>query len=62
MNNTSIKGVKQNFKFMRFSVAYHLTLLLSFKPTYNPYTEPSLEVYSYHVGLKKWVEIGNSGV
>jgi phenylalanyl-tRNA synthetase alpha chain len=35
---------------------------LRFKPTYNPYTEPSLEVYSFHEGLNKWVEIGNSGV
>lgn len=23
---------------------------LRFKPTYNPYTEPSMEVYSYHKG------------
>ncbi|KAH9407740.1 hypothetical protein TYRP_012562 [Tyrophagus putrescentiae] len=35
---------------------------LRFKPTYNPYTEPSMEMYSWHPGLKKWVEIGNSGV
>ncbi|CAG2105904.1 unnamed protein product [Medioppia subpectinata] len=35
---------------------------LRFKPTYNPYTEPSMEMYSYHEGLNKWVEIGNSGV
>lgn len=35
---------------------------LRFKPTYNPYTEPSLEVFSYHAGLKKWVEVGNSGM
>ncbi|XP_050718821.1 phenylalanine--tRNA ligase alpha subunit-like isoform X2 [Eriocheir sinensis] len=35
---------------------------LRFKPTYNPYTEPSMEIYSYHKGLKKWVEIGNSGL
>jgi len=35
---------------------------LRFKPAYNPYTEPSLEIFSYHAGLKKWVEIGNSGV
>lgn len=35
---------------------------LRFKPTYNPYTEPSLEVFSYHQGLKKWVEVGNSGM
>lgn len=35
---------------------------LRFKPAYNPYTEPSLEIFSYHQGLKKWVEIGNSGM
>ncbi|KAJ6657656.1 hypothetical protein lerEdw1_002157 [Lerista edwardsae] len=35
---------------------------LRFKPAYNPYTEPSMEVFSYHQGLKKWVEVGNSGV
>lgn len=35
---------------------------LRFKPAYNPYTEPSLEIFSYHPMLKKWVEIGNSGV
>ena len=35
---------------------------IKFKPTYNPYTEPSMEIFSYHEGLKKWVEIGNSGV
>ncbi|KAG5393292.1 hypothetical protein IGI04_023255 [Brassica rapa subsp. trilocularis] len=35
---------------------------LRFKPAYNPYTEPSMEIFSYHAGLKKWVEIGNSGM
>lgn len=35
---------------------------LRFKPAYNPYTEPSLEIFSYHAGLGKWVEIGNSGM
>lgn len=35
---------------------------LRFKPAYNPYTEPSMEVFGYHTGLKKWVEIGNSGM
>lgn len=35
---------------------------LRFKPAYNPYTEPSMEIFSYHSGLGKWVEIGNSGV
>uniref|UniRef100_A0A8C8XR19 Phenylalanine--tRNA ligase alpha subunit n=1 Tax=Panthera leo TaxID=9689 RepID=A0A8C8XR19_PANLE len=35
---------------------------LRFKPAYNPYTEPSMEVFSYHQGLRKWVEVGNSGI
>lgn len=35
---------------------------LRFKPAYNPYTEPSMEIFSYHEKSKKWVEIGNSGV
>lgn len=35
---------------------------LRFKPAYNPYTEPSMEIFSYHEGLKRWVEVGNSGV
>ncbi|XP_042361800.1 LOW QUALITY PROTEIN: phenylalanine--tRNA ligase alpha subunit-like [Plectropomus leopardus] len=39
---------------------------LRFKPKlrfkHNPYTEPSMEVFSYHEGLQKWVEVGNSGV
>ncbi|RIB00995.1 tRNA synthetases class II core domain (F)-domain-containing protein [Gigaspora rosea] len=35
---------------------------LRFKPAYNPYTEPSMEIFSYHQGLGKWVEMGNSGM
>ncbi|CCA73331.1 probable FRS2-phenylalanine--tRNA ligase beta chain, cytosolic [Serendipita indica DSM 11827] len=35
---------------------------LRFKPAYNPYTEPSLEIFAFHPALKKWVEIGNSGM
>ncbi|BHF82944.1 hypothetical protein SprV_0802608400 [Sparganum proliferum] len=35
---------------------------LRFKPAYNPYTEPSMEIFSYHPGLGKWVEVGNSGI
>ncbi|PVU92954.1 hypothetical protein BB559_003526 [Furculomyces boomerangus] len=35
---------------------------LQFKPAYNPYTEPSLEIFSWHEGFQKWVEIGNSGL
>ena len=33
-----------------------------FKPAYNPYTEPSMEIFGYHPELKKWTEIGNSGM
>lgn len=35
---------------------------LRFKPAFNPYTEPSMEIFSWHEGLKRWVEIGNSGM
>ncbi|MCL5433785.1 MAG: phenylalanine--tRNA ligase subunit alpha [Candidatus Marsarchaeota archaeon] len=35
---------------------------IKFKPTYNPYTEPSMEVLYYHTHFKKWVEIANSGI
>ncbi|KIO18338.1 hypothetical protein M407DRAFT_84064 [Tulasnella calospora MUT 4182] len=35
---------------------------LRFKPAYNPYTEPSLEIFAFHPMLDKWVEIGNSGM
>jgi phenylalanyl-tRNA synthetase alpha chain len=35
---------------------------LRFKPAYNPYTEPSMEIFAFHDQLNKWVEIGNSGV
>lgn len=35
---------------------------LKFKPAYNPYTEPSMEIFSFHEGLGKLIEIGNSGM
>eukprot|EP00898_Chlorokybus_atmophyticus_P004198 jgi/Chlat1/477/Chrsp103S00010 len=35
---------------------------LRFKPAYNPYTEPSMEIFAWHPLLKKWVEVGNSGM
>jgi phenylalanyl-tRNA synthetase alpha chain len=35
---------------------------LRFKPAYNPYTEPSMEIFGFHPMLNKWVEVGNSGV
>lgn len=35
---------------------------IKFKPAYNPYTEPSMEIFCYHPQLKKMIEIGNSGI
>lgn len=35
---------------------------LKFKPAYNPYTEPSMEIFCFHEGLGKLIEIGNSGM
>ncbi|KAI8827113.1 tRNA synthetases class II core domain (F)-domain-containing protein [Fimicolochytrium jonesii] len=35
---------------------------MRFKPAYNPYTEPSMEIFAWHDGLARWVEIGNSGM
>jgi len=35
---------------------------IRFKPTYNPYTEPSMEIFAWHKKMKKWVEVGNSGM
>ncbi|KAF8897670.1 phenylalanine-tRNA ligase [Infundibulicybe gibba] len=33
-----------------------------FKPAYNPYTEPSMEIFAFHPMLDRWVEVGNSGM
>ncbi|PSN19017.1 phenylalanine--tRNA ligase subunit alpha, partial [filamentous cyanobacterium CCP5] len=35
---------------------------VKFKPTYNPYTEPSLEVFAYHPPSQRYLEVGNSGL
>jgi len=35
---------------------------LKFKPAYNPYTEPSMEIFGWHEERKTWMEIGNSGI
>ncbi len=35
---------------------------IKFKPTYNPYTEPSMEALGYNEQLGKWVELINSGI
>lgn len=56
LNLGNLIGVMKEF-FSRLGIQK-----LRFKPAYNPYTEPSMEVFSYHEGLKKWVEVGNSGM
>merc|ERR1711997_1420853 len=33
-----------------------------FKPAYNPYTEPSMEIFGKKPGKGTWMEVGNSGV
>ena len=35
---------------------------IKFYPTYNPYTEPSMQAVAYHPTLKKWVELINCGM
>jgi phenylalanyl-tRNA synthetase alpha chain len=35
---------------------------LRFKPAFNPYTEPSMEIFGFHAGMNKWMEVGNSGM
>merc|ERR1719387_406924 len=50
-----IAVIKEFFK--RMGMTY-----LRFKPAYNPYTEPSMEIFGFHPMLNKWVEVGNSGV
>ncbi|SDJ88295.1 phenylalanyl-tRNA synthetase, alpha subunit [Halovenus aranensis] len=35
---------------------------LEFKPTYNPYTEPSFELFGRHPETGELIEIGNSGI
>jgi len=35
---------------------------IKFKPTYNPYTEPSMECLGYSDTLGRWIELINSGI
>ena len=35
---------------------------LKFKPTFNPYTEPSMEIHYFDEKMDKWYSIGNSGL
>lgn len=35
---------------------------IKFRPTYNPYTEPSMEVLGWNEQLGKWIELINSGM
>jgi len=45
----------------QFYVRLGLTQL-RFKPAYNPYTEPSMEIFAFHPERQKWMEMGNSGI
>ncbi|GJV01933.1 phenylalanine--tRNA ligase alpha subunit, cytoplasmic [Tanacetum coccineum] len=56
LNLGDLQGVLHDF-FSRLGMTK-----LRFKPAYNPYTEPSMEIFGYHEGFKKWVEVGNSGM
>ena len=56
MSLADLKGIITEF-FRRQGITN-----LKFKPAYNPYTEPSMEIFGYHPILKEWCEIGNSGV
>eukprot|EP00915_Cephaloidophora_sp_WS-2016_P003667 GHVH01004936.1.p1 GENE.GHVH01004936.1~~GHVH01004936.1.p1 ORF type:complete len:509 (-),score=77.83 GHVH01004936.1:617-2143(-) len=35
---------------------------LRFKPAYNPYTEPSMEIFGFHEAKNAYMEVGNSGI
>jgi phenylalanyl-tRNA synthetase alpha chain len=47
--------------FEEFYAAFGVTDL-RFKPTYNPYTEPSFELFGRHPETGDLIEIGNSGL
>ena len=51
-----LKGIIHAF-FLKIGISK-----LRFKPAFNPYTEPSMEIFGYQPQLKKWIEIGNSGI
>ncbi|WP_424356750.1 phenylalanine--tRNA ligase subunit alpha [Methanocella sp. MCL-LM] len=58
-DNLSMKDLMGTFK--EFYSRMGITVL-KFKPTYNPYTEPSLEIYGRHPKTNRWIEVGNSGM
>lgn len=35
---------------------------IKFKPVYNPYTEPSAEIFAWLPNKNNWFEVGNSGI
>ncbi len=47
--------------FTEFYEAFGITDI-QFKPHYNPYTEPSFELFGHHPETGKLIEIGNSGL
>ncbi len=57
--NLSMRDLMGTFRefYSRFGITD-----LRFKPTYNPYTEPSLEIYGKHPRTGRLIEVGNSGM
>ena len=35
---------------------------IRFRPSYFPYTEPSVEIDAFHPGKKIWLELGGAGI
>ena len=58
-HHLSVRDLMGTFRefYKRFGIT-----TLKFKPTYNPYTEPSLEIYGRHPRTNRWIEVGNSGM
>lgn len=56
LNISHLMGILQEF-FNRLGMSD-----IRFKPAFNPYTEPSMEVFGYHKGMGRWMEVGNSGI
>ncbi|OPY29552.1 MAG: Phenylalanine--tRNA ligase alpha subunit [Methanocella sp. PtaU1.Bin125] len=58
-HHLSLRDLMGTFK--EFYKHFGITTV-KFKPTYNPYTEPSMEIYGRHPRTGRWIEVGNSGM
>jgi len=57
--NLSVRDLMGTFR--EFYAQFGITDL-RFKPTYNPYTEPSFELFGTHPETGELIEVGNSGI